>query len=120
MTFPIFVVQDDDDSREAMCTLLADEGYRVAHASNGSDALEQMQRGLRPGLVFLDLYMPVMTGFDFLATMKRFPALAEIPVVAFTGSAVAPVDGAVAVLLKPPSLDEVLELAARYCDRAKG
>jgi CheY-like chemotaxis protein len=113
---PVLVVEDDADSREMLCELLATEGYLVAGAVNGRDALEKMQGGLRPSVVLVDMGMPVMNGGELVATMKATPDLAHIPIVALTGTVSVPA-GVVEVLMKPPTMDAVLSVAARYSRR---
>ena len=59
----VLVVEDDPDVRSALNDLLEAEGYEVETASNGKEALERLAEH-RPGLVLLDLMMPVMSGWD--------------------------------------------------------
>jgi CheY-like chemotaxis protein len=80
----ILVVEDDADIRSALCAILEDEGYRVARAANGQEALGLLHAGLRPSVILLDLMMPVMDGSDFRAAQLREPELASIPVVVLT------------------------------------
>lgn len=67
-----------------MRELLADEGYDVRVAANGAEALERLRSGPRPGLILLDLAMPVMDGAQFRVEQRRDQALAPIPVVILT------------------------------------
>ena len=60
--------------------MLSREGYHVAHAANGADAVERA-RALRPAAVLLDIMMPQVDGWSVLAALKRDPELAAIPVV---------------------------------------
>jgi CheY-like chemotaxis protein len=61
--------------------LLEMEGYHVRTAGNGRDALETLRAGPSPQLILLDLRMPQMDGWAFMAELKARPALATIPVV---------------------------------------
>jgi signal transduction histidine kinase/CheY-like chemotaxis protein len=81
----VFIVDDDDDVREALAELLEVRGFPVATASNGSEALERL-RNMRaaPAVILLDLMMPVMDGYDFLTEHQLDPSLADIPVVVIT------------------------------------
>jgi CheY-like chemotaxis protein len=83
----ILVVDDERDIREAMAELLEEAGFTVATAEDGARALEWMRAHPgSPGVVLLDMMMPVMDGFTFLAHRERDPALRAVPVVAFTAN----------------------------------
>jgi len=86
-----------------MSELLKFEGSSVLTAQNGSDALKQMRTAGHISLVLLDLWMPVMDGWEVLRRKRDDPGIAEIPVVVL--SAVPPVslDGADEALRKPRS-----------------
>ncbi len=80
----ILVVDDEPDVRESTRFLLESWGYGVATAENGAVALDLLQHGLRPGLILLDLAMPVKDGFTFRREQLAEPELARIPVVVFS------------------------------------
>jgi len=113
------VVEDDSDVRETILELLTEEGYQARGATNGRDALEKLRGARVPGLILLDLRMPVMDGWEFRRQMRRDPALSEIPVVVMSadcglekkteGLAVA------AVLAKPVGLEHLLQTIHRFC-----
>ena len=116
----ILLVDDDADTRHGLALLLRGQGYRVATAADGWQALEHMRRHGPPGLVLLDLAMPEMDGWEFLHQRRHSPDLRTVPVVVF--SAVADCDGpdprelgAAEVLRKPVGLAEVLDALRRYC-----
>lgn len=82
----ILVVDDDDDSREVIGTILEVEGYDVAKRANGAEALEYLRHApAPPSCVLLDLKMPVMDGWTFLRERNRDPDLESVPVVVFSG-----------------------------------
>jgi CheY-like chemotaxis protein len=114
----IFVVDDDDDTRSCVTTVLEGEGYLVVAARNGKAALELLTQSESPDLVLLDLMMPVMNGWDALDEMAKVPRLADLPVVVFTAAG-DPVARATAlgrpVLRKPIDLDLLLEMVNKYC-----
>jgi DNA-binding response OmpR family regulator len=56
------VVDDDQDIRESLAQILTEEGFEVSSASNGMEALEEIDRR-RPDVMLLDLMMPVLTGW---------------------------------------------------------
>jgi CheY-like chemotaxis protein len=77
----ILIIEDDPDIRDTMAQILDEEGYRTFTASSGLDALQQLQDGLRPHLILLDLMMPIMDGWQFREEQEKNPAIAAIPVV---------------------------------------
>ena len=80
----ILVVEDDADIRTALCAVLAEEGYAVASAADGREALAVLRAGPLPRVILLDLMMPVMAGADFRAAQLAEPSLAAIPIVLLT------------------------------------
>lgn len=79
----VLIVEDDPVNRDLLRNLLQREELTVSTANNGREALLIMQTKL-PDIIFLDLLMPVMDGFQFLAEMQRNPAWIGIPVVTLT------------------------------------
>ncbi|HEX6111770.1 MAG TPA: response regulator [Geminicoccaceae bacterium] len=79
----ILVVDDDWKSRDMLRRTLVKEGWTVAEASNGREAMSLLERS-RPALVLLDLMMPEMDGFELLERMRRNEGWREIPVVVVT------------------------------------
>ena len=79
----ILLVEDDVDVRAALRGVLEDDGWDVSEAGNGREALALLGTR-RPEVVLLDLNMPVMDGFDFLAELRRIPGCADVPVVVLT------------------------------------
>jgi CheY-like chemotaxis protein len=111
----ILIVDDDADVRETLCEVLQDEGYSVATARNGLEALDALRQAEHVCLVLLDLMMPVMSGHEFLQRQNAEPKLAGIPVVVM--SAVWDDDGGTiaAFLRKPIPLQALLSCAEQYC-----
>ena len=77
----ILVVEDNDDVREMMTVTLELEGHEVYTAANGRQALAQLENGLRPCVILLDLMMPVMNGWEFRSALQRDERFKDIPVV---------------------------------------
>src|SRR4030081_2307893 len=99
---PVLVVDDDPDIRETLRFVLEDAGYPVYTAENGKEALAILASAERlPGLILLDLMMPVMSGAEMLKAPKAVPALAQIPVTIFTASG-APMPPLASSMLKKP------------------
>jgi CheY-like chemotaxis protein len=86
----VLVVEDDAPIREALCAVLRDDGYAVAEAGDGQEALEFLRTHPTPRVILLDLMMPVMDGWTFLREQAADPALAGIPVVVITAGAGGP------------------------------
>jgi CheY-like chemotaxis protein len=86
----ILVVDDEKCIREVFEALLQQEGYEVATAENGFDALLKLREFL-PDLVISDLNMPKMSGFEFLSVVRqRFPKVLVIASSGAYGSSVVP------------------------------
>jgi GAF domain-containing protein/CheY-like chemotaxis protein/anti-sigma regulatory factor (Ser/Thr protein kinase) len=80
---PVLVVDDDLPLRQLMRRILEREGFTVTEAENGRVALERA-REAAPGLVVLDLMMPEMDGFEFVAEFRRHEAWRAIPIIVVT------------------------------------
>ncbi len=79
----VLIVDDDADVRRRLRLALERDGWTVAEAQNGKDALERVTLTL-PRVILLDLEMPVMDGFSFLHTFRGLPGCQDIPVVVIT------------------------------------
>ena len=75
----ILVVDDDDDFREALCEVLSEAGYPVEQAGDGEAALKRVAAEA-PGVVLLDLKMPVLDGWGVVERMRKDPRTAHIPI----------------------------------------
>ena len=80
---PVLVVDDDVSTRALTRAMLEKEGWAVSEAENGIEALRSMEHE-RPSLIFLDLSMPQMDGFEFAAEVRRHPEWRSIPIVVVT------------------------------------
>jgi CheY-like chemotaxis protein len=106
----ILVVDDDPDILQTLALCLSTEGYRVTMAANGQEALTLLERD-KPACILLDLMMPVMDGWQFVAELDR-RGNREAPLLIL--SADRAVQGhatklrADAFLAKPFDLDELL------------
>lgn len=106
----ILVVEDDDDIRDSLKELLEEEGYRIDTATNGRQALTQLQGPDRPHVILLDLMMPEMDGWQFQKELRQVPQYSEIPVIVISASKVfrEPLD-AKAFIPKPLDAGVLLE-----------
>ena len=112
----VVLIEDDPDIREAITNALQWEGYEVFEAANGSIGMEVLRKSGNTCLVLLDLMMPVMDGWEFLAAKQADPAIAGVPVIIM--SAVASENscvGAAVILKKPIDLDILLANVKLYC-----
>jgi len=80
---PILVIEDDASTREMIRRTLEQDGWTVCEAENGRVGLERLAEN-RPDLILLDLMMPEMDGFEFVAEMRRHAEWKGIPVVVVT------------------------------------
>jgi len=81
----ILVVEDDMDTRRWLARALEGEGWQVTEAENGRVALERLAE-TPPDLILLDLMMPEMDGFEFLAELRSNSTVREVPVVVITAA----------------------------------
>ena len=114
----VLIVDDDRDIREALSDVLNDESYTVVCAVDGDDAIARLRSGPPPSVILLDWMMPRCDGACFLHQQRQDPDLAGIPVVLLTADPRALADataaGVEARIAKPPVLDDLLSVVARY------
>ena len=79
----VLLVEDEEQLRRVMKDLLEREGYRVAEARDGVQALDQVDR-LAPDVIILDLNLPGIDGYSVLSQIRSRPATRTIPVVVLT------------------------------------
>jgi CheY-like chemotaxis protein len=110
----VLIVEDDADTLDLIAEVLRDDGYRVASATNGEEALATLRAAPeRPSLILLDLLMPVMNGWQFLEARAAEGVFAEIPVLVLSADParqLAAQRGVVAVISKPFDLGRLLRL----------
>jgi DNA-binding NtrC family response regulator len=104
----VLVVDDDEEWRAVLAEVLVEEGFAVATARDGRDALRSM-RDAMPELVITDVDMPLMDGCELLATIRELAR--DLPVVVMTGGErldETTASHAFRVLRKPATTDTVL------------
>jgi DNA-binding response OmpR family regulator len=101
------IVEDDQDIREALAAVVEHAGFEPASATHGLDALRYLERCERlPSVVLLDLMMPVMDGWEFLA--RRDDRTRSIPVLVLSAVRDTHLPDSVKQLKKPVSVDSLL------------
>ena len=113
----VLVVDDEPDMVDIIELVLREAGYETRSASNGKRALEAVEARM-PGLVLLDMLMPVMDGWECARELRaRFGP--TLPIVVITAAehvrARSAEIGADDVLPKPFEVDDLLRIVARYC-----
>lgn len=115
---PVLIVDDDPDTREVLEELLRSEGFHIATATNGFEAIQRSLSSPKPCVILLDDRMPLMSGIEFLDHRARDPRLMDIPVVLATGDSETlrefSARGATA-FRKPFDLDALLGVVREHC-----
>ena len=117
----VLVIEDDPHALGLLQMYLQDEGFSVAVAHDGQEGLA-LARRLQPAAITLDVLLPGVDGWDFLAQARADPVLASIPIIVVSivdergkGFAL----GATDYLVKPAKRDELLATLHRCCRSPK-
>ena len=113
-TGAVIVVEDDEDTRELLQTVLERRGYRVLTASDGVDGLSLLRETEVVCFVLLDLFMPRMDGLGLLRAMSDDLRLAVLPVCLSTSAPDAAPVG-LACLPKPIDLPALFAMIDLHC-----
>lgn len=115
---PVLLIEDDDDTREAIQRLIELHGYTVKTATSVPEALRRLRGGLRPCVIILDIALGQFSGFDFRDQQLGDPTLADIPVIVESGiydvKAAAKRLGAVDHFRKPFDVERIVEVLAKH------
>lgn len=115
-TARVLVVDDDEALLDALSRILESEGYEVATARNGKEALVLLASAPPPGVILLDLKMPVMDGWQFLATRAAESVAPHVPIVLLSGLPFIPnAPGVADFLTKPIDPSRLLACVQRFC-----
>ncbi|MGG7605626.1 response regulator [Massilia sp. BKSP1R2A-1] len=113
----LLIVDDDVGTATVLAMTMSEYGHSVEVAYNGTDALAAAER-FRPDVVFLDLVMPGMSGFEVVRALRALPGLSNVLIAALTGwndqvTRMAVVEaGFDRHLVKPPYLAEIFDVLA--------
>jgi CheY-like chemotaxis protein len=112
----ILVVDDDPLIQQTVAGILEDEGYDVVLAGDGLEALESLDVA-QPAAILLDISMPRMDGYAFVAELDRRGLRTVLPIVVLTADGRAAEKaartGAQGYLPKPFTLESLLDAVAR-------
>jgi len=84
----VLLVEDNDINRDMLTRRLSRAGLTVITAQDGETALETM-RTAQPGVVLMDMTLPVLDGWEATQQAKTDPTIANIPIIALTAHAMA-------------------------------
>ena len=110
----VLIVEDDADTREALCAALRDAGYCVEECADGAQGLARLQRSDAPvDVILLDMHLPDMSGVAF---MEKAGASARVIVLtADSRTRLLDFAGSAKILHKPVSLDDLEEAVREAC-----
>jgi CheY-like chemotaxis protein len=115
----VMVIDDDPDIRELLQLVLERAGYHVVTAGDGCEALSSLKHGDPPCLIFLDLMMPGMNGWQFWDALRSDARLEHISVLLLSGAAdvneSARRMGVAGALLKPVELRTLVRSVEEFC-----
>jgi CheY-like chemotaxis protein len=115
----VLIVEDEQDLSDLLLDILETEGHRARTAGNGLEALSRLQER-RPQLIFLDMMMPVMDGWQFIERLRANEEWTDIPVVVMTAvydmSSLERKTGAKAILTKPFDIELIVDAVDLYAD----
>jgi CheY-like chemotaxis protein len=89
------------------------EGYRVACAADGREALDILRASGPPAFILLDLMLPGLDGWRFREALKADPALAAVPVVVVSGLDATRSPDVAGHIQKPFQVEQLLEVIRR-------
>ena len=112
---PVLLVEDDPDTRKMLKKVIEDGGYPIVTASDGQQAINLLEQGIRPCIVIVDLAMPQVSGHDLLKYMHSDPEYRTIPAIVVSGLPRDQINVvADAVLLKPCDPDALIENVRKF------
>jgi CheY-like chemotaxis protein len=113
----ILIVDDEESMRQLLRLHLANNGYQVTVAEDAM-AAGRMVLEAKPDLMIVDVEMPYMNGYEFVAALKSDPSTSDIPVIFLTTDANVAEQarklGAAAYLNKPVMADRLLEVVGLF------
>lgn len=114
MSGSVLIIEDEPEVRQVTARMLMKAGFEVIDAANGHDAIALLEGGLQPSVIVLDLWMPVMDGWEFL---ERARPTAPVVVISGVAEQVSPLPRCVVKLLLKPIAFEPLVAAIRAAQK---
>lgn len=114
MAKTILVIDDSVTMVMSLKTTLSLNGFLAETAGNGEEALEKLNKGLRPDLIITDINMPLMGGIELIRNVRAIPGLKFIPILTLTTESdatkrsEAKVAGATGWIVKPVSGNDLV------------
>jgi two-component system cell cycle response regulator DivK len=119
----VLLVEDNEDNIVIYSTILRHAGFKVIEARDGQAGIDAARRD-RPGLILMDVSIPLVDGWEATRRLKADPDTAAIPIIAFTAHAL-PADREMAInvgcdgyIAKPSEPRAVLAVVRRFLDVA--
>lgn len=112
----ILIVDDEENARNGLAKLLSREGYEIATAANGNEALNYL-RGSEVQLIITDINMPEMNGITFLRELNRAHPASNVIMVTAYGEVESYIEamnlGAFEYVNKPVKVEELIKIIAK-------
>lgn len=115
--YDVLVVDDETEGRDALAQVLVAHGHTVRQAADGRIALAMMAERM-PGVLILDLEMPVMSGWEVIAFLRGAGALDSMTVVVLSAATAPPVGAR--FVRKPCAVDDLFDAIRTEEPRARG
>jgi CheY-like chemotaxis protein len=110
----VMVVDDDEDTREFVGTLLRSEGYSALCSKDAETAIDALAKTSSPALVLVDMHMPRMDGSTFVAQLRGLPHWSEVHVVLMSADHDCIAASDFETLPKPLDLSALLSVVRRH------
>ena len=126
MAINVLLVDDERDLVEVTKMRLESKGFTITCAYDGLSAIEKI-KSTKPDIVLLDLFMPVMHGYELCKKLKQDPDVKDIPIIFFSAgnckdecTKEAKAAGAVDFVSKPFDVDELVDKIKFYTKKRNG
>ena len=117
-TAAVLIVEDDRDVALSLSDAIRELGYRSIMARDGREAVSVLD-GESPAVMLVDMFMPEMSGSEFLGLVRRSPKWSRIPRVIITGTndSMIGVREDSTVLFKPVDFGALAHVVRTYCEQ---